>query len=147
MNRSPKTVGEVSEAQVLAAFLINAETVLMPFGDNQRYDLVLERGGEFIRVQVKTGRLKDGVVRFQTCSSGSTTGHKKKRPYVGEVDCFAVYCPENHQVYLVPIAGSPGTEMSLRLKPVVNGQKQGVRLAVDYEYPHGPVAQSVRARS
>ena len=41
-------------------------TVLLPFGVNQRYDLVLDVGGEFIRGQCKTGRLRQGSVVFST---------------------------------------------------------------------------------
>ena len=59
-----KDVGERSEAQVLAALLKLGKVVLMPYGDNQRYDFVVEDGGEFIRVQCKTGKLKDGRVNF-----------------------------------------------------------------------------------
>jgi PD-(D/E)XK endonuclease len=35
---NPKMIGEISEAQVLAAFLQAGEVVLLPSGDNQRYD-------------------------------------------------------------------------------------------------------------
>ena len=44
--------------------------MLIPFGDNQRYDLVVEREGNFVRVQCKTGRVrKEGQILFNTCSS------------------------------------------------------------------------------
>lgn len=144
---SPKIIGEISEAQVLARMLRAGEVVLLPFGDCQRYDMVMDRDVGFIRVQVKTGRLKQGTVRFQTSSSGSTTDHRTRVSYVGAIDCFAVYCPENDQVYLVPIEECPGNDMWLRIEPPKNGQKFGIRLAADYEYPHGVVVQSVRARA
>lgn len=95
---NPKTVGERSEAVILARFLLKGEVVLQPFGDNQRYDLVIERQGRFFRVQCKTGRVKDGCVCFQSCSRA---GGKSRRAYGGEIEFFAVYCPDNEKVYFV----------------------------------------------
>ena len=46
--------------------------VLMPFGDNRRYDLVIEDAdGSFFRIQCKTARLmKDGAyIDFATAST------------------------------------------------------------------------------
>ena len=42
--------------------------ILLPFGENTRYDLVTDDGSRLRRVQCKTGRLRDGAVRFPTCS-------------------------------------------------------------------------------
>lgn len=142
---SPKTVGENSEAQVIAAMLRADEVVLIPFGDNQRYDLVLDRQGTFVRVQVKTGRIREGAIRFATASSGSTTGHRTRLTYQGAADIFAVYCPENDKCYVVPVDECGKCEHALRIQPPRNSQRRGIRLAEDYEYPHGHVAQQVRA--
>jgi hypothetical protein len=144
--QTPKSIGENSEAQVLARFLRHGEVVLLPFGDNQRYDMVLDRQGVFVRIQVKTGRLRGGAVRFSTASSGSTTDHRTRVGYQGTADLFAIYCPELDKVYLVPVAECGGCEHTLRIDPARNGQVRGTRLAADYEFP-GAVAQPVRARS
>src|SRR5687768_9898995 len=108
----------------------------VPFGENTRYDLILDEGDELYRVQCKTGRLRDGAIRFATCSSyahhrnpGAT-----QRPYFGEVDYFAVYCPENGGVYLIPIADIPSRRMAtLRVDAPRNNQWRFVRLAANYE--------------
>ncbi len=99
---NPKAIGENSEAQALARLLGMGKVVLLPFGNNQRYDLVIDEGGVFIRAQVKTGRLRNGVVSFRTCSTNGFTGVSKG--YTGEADVFLVYCPENREVYQVPVA-------------------------------------------
>jgi PD-(D/E)XK endonuclease len=49
-----KAAGDITEAVVLAEFLRAGFPVLLPFGDNRRYDLVVEAGGRFLRVQCKT---------------------------------------------------------------------------------------------
>src|SRR5260370_37668620 len=51
-----KTIGERSEAIIIAKFLEVGYGVLTPFGDNRRYDLVIEGAdGNFYRIQCKTG--------------------------------------------------------------------------------------------
>jgi hypothetical protein len=128
-----KRTGEVSELQVLAALARDGHVLAIPFGDNQRYDLLIDRGGVFERVQVKTGRLRTGAVRFQTCSTGSTTDHRTSVSYKDQVEWFGVYCPENGRCYLVPIGDLPGVEGSLRVEASRNGQTTGVRWASNYE--------------
>lgn len=131
---NPKAVGEKSEAQILARLLREDKVVLLPFGDNQRYDLVLDEDGKFIRVQCKTGRVKDGSICFNACSTHYHRG-KGWSDYKGEADLFGVYVPSLDKVYLVPVDDVPSQKVYLRLTPSKNGQTKGVRLAVDYEFP------------
>lgn len=131
---SPKEIGEVSEAQVIAALLRAGKVVLQPFGDSQRYDLVVDNRGTFIRVQCKTARLKKGCLAFPTCSSQSHRG-RGKQDYRGQIEFFGVYCRELDKVYFVPVDEVPKTEAALRLKPSKNGQQKGVRLASQFEFP------------
>jgi hypothetical protein len=49
-----KSIGETSEAVVLAEFIKAGFPVLLPFGDNQRYHMVVEVYGRLLRVQCKT---------------------------------------------------------------------------------------------
>jgi hypothetical protein len=76
-----------------------------PFGENTRCDLIIERNDRLLRVQCKTGRLRKGAIRFAVCSVYAHHPHPKVifRTYDGEIDAFAVYCPETTGVYLVPI--------------------------------------------
>lgn len=128
---NPKAVGERSEGMVLAALLRAGKVVLQPFGDNQRYDLMIDEGDTFSRVQCKTGRLKDGAIFFDACSSQAHRG-KGKQDYRGQADVFGVYFPDNDSVYLVPVGEVGRTCGMLRLEPSKNGQQRGVRLASAY---------------
>jgi len=127
-----KQVGEKSEAKVLSKFLDLGWIVLIPFGDNQRYDLVIDRGDNFERVQVKTGKLKNGVITFPTASSYAHRGGKR-RNYLGECDLFACYCPDNNKVYLLNVNDCPTNSLTLRLIPTKNGQSQNIVFAKDFE--------------
>ncbi len=52
--QNDKTIGERSEAIIMAKLLEVGYGVLMPFGDNRRYDLVIEDADEqFWRVQIR----------------------------------------------------------------------------------------------
>jgi hypothetical protein len=119
---------------VLAALLGSGYTVLMPWGGSERYDFVLARPeGGFDRVQAKTGRLRDGAVRFNTCSNQAHHGGNRQS-YRGQIESFAVYCPDNGKVYLIPIEDvSASVEGSLRIESSKNGQQRGIRLATKYE--------------
>ena len=132
MAEHPKDVGERSEACVLASLLKGGKVVLQLFGDNQRYDLVVDEAGKFVRIQVKTGRIKNGAVTFQP---GSRAGGKGKRlGYAGQADIFAVYCPDNDSVYLVPVEDVGMNLASLRISPPKDGRTKTIRWAKDYLY-------------
>ena len=47
--QNSKSVGDITQSQVMAALLRRGKIVLMPFGDNCRYDLVVEQDGLFFR--------------------------------------------------------------------------------------------------
>lgn len=126
-----KTIGERSEALVLARFLQVGWVVLQPFGDNQRYDLVVDRGNGFERVQVKTGRLKNGVIWFEPCSTYAHRGGKRKS-YLGQIELFAIYCPETAKVYLCPVEEFRQSGR-LRISKTKNGQAKAVRWANEFE--------------
>ena len=52
-----------------------------------------------------------------------------------DLDAIAAYCPETELCYLLPSALVAGRrELSLRLDPTRNGQKQGIRWADDYDF-------------
>jgi hypothetical protein len=126
---NPKAVGEVTEAVILAHLLRRGDAVLLPFGNNQRYDLVIDRDGTLMKAQCKTGRLPGGVVKFAVHSTNGFTGATMS--YQGQVDLFLVWCPELDKVYEVP-ADTVGTHwVCLRVSP--SRQRARVRQAPAYE--------------
>jgi len=116
MSEHPKDRGEISEAAVRYHFVAQGIPVLEPFGDNKRYDFVCKGQNEFFRVQVKTGRLSNGRVQFETRSSGSKTRRIAKEGYEGEIEVFAVFSYELDETFIVPIDEAPETTMGLRIQ-------------------------------
>ena len=131
--QNSKSVGDITQSQVMAALLRHGKNVLMPFGYNCRYDLVVEHDGLFFRIQCKTGRMERGAVVFAVASSQYHRGGKRQH-YRGQIDAFGVFCPENGKVYVVPIDDLPLVrEAKLRLVPPRNAQEKGIRWAAKYE--------------
>lgn len=132
----PKDIGDVSTLAITLVLRSLGYGLYIPYGENTRCDLMLERDGFVDRVQCKTGRLRKGAVVFNVCSSYAH--HRsplvEKRSYHGEIDLFAVYCPETAGVYLVPITHLPVQHRgALRVDPPKNNQFDRIRLAADYE--------------
>lgn len=126
-----KVIGEKTEGQILARLLQLEKTVLIPFGDNQRYDLVIDDNGKFLRIQCKTGRFKNGAIIFDTCSSYCHRGGKKVS-YINQIEYFAVYCPDNHQCYMISIDEVANTKCTLRIDQPKNNNSKNIRMASDY---------------
>jgi hypothetical protein len=111
-----KSKGILSEVKVIARLVETGRAVSIPFGDNSRYDLVVEEpDGKLVRVQIKSGRLRKGCVRFYSCSTNGFTG--EYRGYRGQVDVFMVYCPDNGRIYRVPVEDVGETSVLLRVSP------------------------------
>ena len=131
--RDTKSVGDLSEMLLAGKLALAGYGVAVPLGENQRYDLIIEKNEVLSRVQVKTGRLRNGVVRFNCYSSHTHRNGPSTRPYTGEVDFFGIYCRELDAAYLVPIADLARLGGSLRLHPTKNGQQRHVRWGHKYE--------------
>ncbi len=133
--RDTSRIGEISRWQIVAALTRRGKQLLLPVGDHLRYDLAIDDEGTFLRVQCKTGRLRNGVISFATCSvdSRSKRGGCVRRSYRGEIELFGVYCPENGKCYLVPVEQVGINDCRLRVDPPRNGQKTLIRWAEDYE--------------
>jgi PD-(D/E)XK endonuclease len=58
-----------------------------------------------------------------------------RRSYAGEVDAFAVWCPQNQQAYFIPVDDLASGIGSLRVEATANDQRRGVRWAADYALP------------
>jgi hypothetical protein len=100
-----KEVGERAEAFIVAKLMECGYIVLIPFGNSQRYDLVIEDNDcHFWRIQCKSGRYRGGAIIFDTSLvMNEYRRNWERKSYRGEVDFFAVYSKDFGKVYLVPI--------------------------------------------
>ena len=66
-----KTKGSIAELAVAAELVKEGWHILVPYGENTRYDLVAEKDGRFVRIQVKYVTPKDGKLYVNCCSSNN----------------------------------------------------------------------------
>ena len=134
MNHAKKVKGEISESIILATFIRSGASVSLPFGENQRYDMVIDNGSRLFKVQCKSAykeQGREGVIVFQTCSCWK--GGRKD--YVDEIDLFAIYSDDTGKVYIVFIDEAPsGSTMTLRYQTPKNNILKNVNWAFDYEF-------------
>ncbi|HEY4439510.1 MAG TPA: group I intron-associated PD-(D/E)XK endonuclease [Candidatus Elarobacter sp.] len=134
VKRDTKRIGDISELRVAAALAEAGYAVSKPLGESQRYDLIIDDGERLQRVQVKTGRIRGGVIAYNCCS---THGHRRTvvttRPYTGQIDLLAVFCADNGKVYVLPEAEITRSKSHLRLVPPRNNMVKTIRWASQYE--------------
>lgn len=128
-----KLVGNTTEAKVLCKLVEKHIPVCIPFGDNERYDLVAELDGSFVKIQCKTGKYSDGKIHFSVCSS-SYHRNGVRNTYHGEIDYFGVFDPTTDTVYLVPFEDVANCTRSatLRINETKNAQASSIRCAKNY---------------
>ena len=138
-------IGDTSTAHILAKLLDNGYKVLLPFGENCRYDLAIDLGNKFIRIQCKTGKLINDTIRFQTftvsrCPNSERADKKwlTKSYDATEIDAYMIYSPNLNKIYIAPIGNK--YHMYLRVKKskknvkVCNSNKATIKMAEDYEF-------------
>jgi hypothetical protein len=132
LSNHPVDVGQRSETAILAAFIERGFLVWLPWGVNSRADMLLAVPGKLLRIQCKSGRLRKGAVMFSAKSVRANMNGVFSRNYIGEIDYFAVYCPDNRRVFIPPCDETTRSDVSLRLEPTANCQNRRIRWAADY---------------
>ena len=131
-----KMKGQLSEARVLYEFQKYNIPVCIPWGDNERYDLIAEFDGKFNRIQVKTSNEEEnGSICCWARSSTNHTTNKKLITYENDVDYFVFVNQTRDWLALVPIQ-EIGSAKSIRLRitPPANGQVKGIRYFQDFSF-------------
>ena len=128
---APSNKGNLSELKVMTAYVEAGFIVSVPFGGGAPYDLIVDAGSRLLKVQVKTGRLRNGCVIFPM---QRFSGHQKGRRYEPiEFDLFAVYCPDNNAIYAIDFDKSR-SEGRLRCAETRNNQQEKIRWANEFDF-------------
>ena len=128
-----KQKGNITELESMLAFFKLGYNILIPYGDCERYDFVVDVNGRFIRVQAKTSSTEDDGASFKfSCRScnrkdGKIIHHLYSNE---EIDYFVTTF--NGKCYLIPVEEC-GVDKKLRILPAKNGQVRGITWAKDYE--------------
>lgn len=130
--KNTKGIGEKTEGIILAQLLKMGRTVLLPFGNNQPYDLVVEEDGQFIRVQCKTANYKNGCIVADVSRRSTING--KRRSYYGLADVIMLYCEHTDKIYQLEVRPQMIKQITLRVEKIKKfGPKNKSIMAKDYE--------------
>lgn len=125
-----KKKGIVTEIETMLAFVRLGYPVLIPYGDNERYDFAVDVDGKFVRIQSKTAHaINNGASFAIDVRAASCWRHGKDSHHIytaDEVDYFAT--AYDGQCYLIPV-GLYMSAAKLRL----SGKSHGGAWAKDYE--------------
>lgn len=131
-----KSKGSVTELRCIASFIECGYSVSIPYGENCKYDFVVDINGRFIRVQTKTCRsADDGSTISFSCESTRVNCHNiTYATYTSsDIDYFATYW--DNRCYIVPVSEC-NVHKTLRFVPPGNNQRSKIYYAADYELSH-----------
>jgi hypothetical protein len=100
-----KEIGSLTEVIVMTALMKAGYKISVPWGDNSPYDLIADKNNKLMRIQCKTGKIRNGSIEFSTSRVSYCAESKKpvRQKYEEDsFDAFAVFCEETESAYLVP---------------------------------------------
>ncbi len=128
-----KAIGNIGEAKALCKFVELGIPVYIPFGDNEKADLIAEFNGKLNKIQVKTSiKAEDGAMIFDLTSSTSHRKNGVRHIYTDkEIDYYICYNVQRDKLFLVPVKEANVT-FTIRYEFPKNGQKNGIHWENDY---------------
>ena len=129
-----KKIGNIGEAKILCKFVELGIPVYLPFGDNEKADLIADFNGKLNKIQIKTSiKAEDGKMIFDLTSSTVHRKNGEKHIYTkDEIDYFACYNIARDKIFLIPINEAPNTAITIRYEKPKNNQNQGIKLEENY---------------
>jgi Protein of unknown function (DUF3257). len=127
--------GDVGVAYTIARLTELGWTVGVLLTEHARYDLLAEKNGKFIKVQVRYVVSEKDRIPVKLVSKWRTSsGNKRIVRQQGDYDILAVFCPCTKKVYFVSEQelGTNLTGITLRLKPTNKANGRKVRMADDF---------------
>lgn len=127
-----KQLGKEGELRFASEFLRKGWQIFLPYGEDGPIDLLIEKEGDFKRIQIKATSPIKGTIH---CRIKSSNNWQVKKYTKKEIDYFGIYDYSNKKGYLIPIEDFEGmTEAIIRLEKTKNNQVKGIRLAEKYVY-------------
>jgi hypothetical protein len=133
---SLKQKGDLAELKIATDLVAQGYRILLPFGEDHDYDLVIDDGSAFQRVQVKYTTSDGDVVTVRCFSHSLTNGRVRvtKRYTADTIDWMAVWDATTDRCFYIPatLLGSGKSYVYLRYVPTRNNQEARITWADDY---------------
>lgn len=134
MEHTSNQKGDLTELYVLTHFMEMGIIVSTPYGQNSRYDMIIDYNNHLYRIQVKTSHSDNNGETFMFYSASShitARGCHKVTYSKDEIDFFATIW--DNQLYLIPVEEC-GSTVTLRIAPPKNNATKNIRFAKDYTF-------------
>lgn len=135
-----KSKGNIAEAVFTAECLKRGWIISIPYGDNCRYDAILDRGNGLERIQIKSSTYSSrrGVIEASTrrIYNNKTKGQICNTYTKDEIDAFVIYSPELEKFYYIPIIEQE-KQKTISLRVTTNKRienRSEIRWASKYEF-------------
>lgn len=129
-----KEKGDIGVAKVIADLTVRRWNVCLPLTEHAKYDMIAEKDGKLVRVQVRFTTSKNGTIAVRLSSTWNDKhGSHRVNRKSGDYDLLAIYCPNTDLVYYAWDKDFSNTKaIQLRLDATKNNQATNVRMASDY---------------
>jgi hypothetical protein len=126
-----KALGNIGEAAVAKWLLERGYKVFTELGDLSKIDLIAEKKGKLLKIQVKAIKSRKGIVKLYRRKNGPNYQFVYAEQ---DVDWFAVYVYNKNLILWVPSSElcTYMSAMNIRLEPPRNGTKTGFHMYTDY---------------
>ncbi len=95
--------GLTTELICMQKFIELGYIVSVPYGNNSRYDLLVDNGATIWKIQCKTAKLNEnGSYTIQTCNKVSTTTQRRVKHYTKDEIDFIASVIQN-QLVIIPV--------------------------------------------
>lgn len=131
-----KRIGNSTELNCIAYLYDCGCEILLPYGDSQKYDFVIDYNGFLYKIQCKSANptyREDGEIDFITFKTAWESGRKSREKVhytKKDIDFFATYF--NGECYLIPVEETSSTMKTIRFSLPKNGQTKGISFAKDH---------------
>lgn len=129
-----KQVGSVTELECITYFMKLGYNVSIPFGENSKYDFILDVGNKLLKIQCKTcraGRTYNSIVISAQSHHKNSISNKVANYSVTDIDYFATFYQDN--CYLIPVEICLSSYKQFNLGHTKNNQTKNVNFLYDYD--------------
>ena len=117
MQQNPSIIGLTTELKCQLYLVEKGFNVLVPIGNYQKYDIVVEKNKKFIRIQVKHATAKDDnqsfIVRTKYDVRDTTKNQRTRKEKYTNEDCDYFMTEFDNQFYIFPVFGTTETKLWL----------------------------------
>lgn len=107
-------IGEIAEMEFALKAVKRNLCVLRPTSHFSKYDLLVDNGKRFIRIQVKSTSCESGSKNCEGYSVSVSHGNSKKVKYTKEeIDFYAIYIMPKDVWYFIPVAAVDAVKITI----------------------------------